>query len=201
MGSARARLERRLASLHAGGLSRALALALCLVCPAPAAPPDGSPAPTSPSAAEPDEWWEVVDTPAAPFVLEDLDGQSLSSEDLTGRVVVFDFWATWCGPCIKELSELAVYEERVRDREDVAFLSLNVTDEHADLLVFAELHGIGYPIYAGEELLDSFEVFAFPTKLILDLRGESPGTVRFSRFGFTGLESIEAKVEEILAER
>ena len=186
--------------LHVGQVC-ALALAVWLACPATEAQSEEPPSAVSPNAEGTGESWEIVGTPASPFVLEDLQGNSLSSEELAGRVVLLDFWATWCAPCIKELPELAVYTKRIRDREDVAFLSLNVTDERADLLAFVEEHEIGYPVYRGEELLDSYEVFAFPTKLILDLRGEGPGTVRYSRFGFTGLESIETKVEEILAER
>lgn len=144
--------------------------------------------------------WEVVGTAAQPFVLEDLDDRPLSSGELAGKIVLIDFWATWCKPCLQELPELAEYAERIRDREDVIFLSLNVTDERSSLRSFVQEHGIVYPVYSGDELLDTYGVFAFPTKLILDLRDEGPGTVRFRHFGFTGLAAIDSRVEAILAE-
>jgi thiol-disulfide isomerase/thioredoxin len=145
--------------------------------------------------------WEVVGTAAQPFELEDLNARPLTSGDLAGKIVLLDFWATWCKPCLQELPELAEYAEQIRDREDVIFLSLNVTDELASLRSFVKKHGIVYPVYSGDELLNAYGVFAFPTKLILDLREEGRGEVRFRHFGFTGLAAIDSQVEAVLAER
>ncbi len=145
--------------------------------------------------------WEAVDEAAQPFTLEDLNARILTSRELAGKVVLLDFWATWCVPCVRELPELAQYAQRIRGREDVIFLSLNVTDERSSLRTFVREHGITYPVFSGDELLDPFGVFAFPTKLILDLRGDGPGTVRFRHFGFTSLDAIESQVEAILTER
>jgi len=144
--------------------------------------------------------WDVVDKPAAPFTLTDLDGHSINLADLSGKVIILDFWATWCSPCLKELPELAVYVDRIKDRQDVVFLSLNVTDSPEDLIAFAQEHNIVYPIYSGDELLEAYEVFAFPTKLILDLRGSMPGKIRYRHFGFTGLTGIEEQIAALLAQ-
>ena len=114
--------------------------------------------------------------------------------------MVLDFWATWCSPCLKELPDLAIFAERMKNRTDVAFLSLNVTDTREDLLSFVAEQGIGYPIYSGDELLEPYGVFAFPTKLILDLRASSPGQIRFRHFGFTGLAALEGQIETLLRE-
>ena len=140
--------------------------------------------------------WEVVRSPA-------IEGKALRSTELAGRVVVVDFWATWCAPCIKELPALAALHERLRDRKDVTLLSFNVTDEAKTLEAFVKEKKIAFPVYRADTLTGPYELTVFPTKLVIDMRGAgrgNPGVVRFRREGPASVEGIEARVAELLAE-
>jgi thiol-disulfide isomerase/thioredoxin len=170
--------------------SVASALALGLLFPVPAAPAPGP------------DGWEALSTPAEPFVVQDLEGRSLRSEQLAGRIVVIDFWATWCAPCLRELPGLVQYHERLEGHDDVALLSFNVTDSPEELEAFVAARKIPFPVYLGDSLIGPYELVAFPTKLIIDMRQAGPGeggTIRFRREGYTSAESIEARVAELLA--
>ncbi len=146
--------------------------------------------------------WEVLSSAAQAFEVEDVEGRSLRSEDLAGRIVIIDFWATWCSPCLRELPELVEYHRRLEGREDVALLSFNVTDERVDLETFLEERQVPFRVYLGDDLIGPYELVAFPTKLVIDMRKVDPGAagvVRFRREGYTPAASIEARVEELLA--
>jgi thiol-disulfide isomerase/thioredoxin len=83
---------------------------------------------------------------AAPqFVARELDGHELSTASLRGKVVIINFWATWCGPCRAEIPDLVALQEKYRDRLQVIGIS---QDESAPEVVqrFAAKFHINYPV-------------------------------------------------------
>jgi len=107
---------------------------------------------------------------AAPaFTVRDLDGPDLSSASLRGKVVILNFWATWCGPCRAEIPDLVALQEKYRDHVVIVGIS---EDEAAPEVVreFAARYKVNYPIVMKTpELARGFPgISALPTSFILD---------------------------------
>src|ERR1039458_86853 len=93
--------------------------------PNPAAP--GPKAPTT-SVAATQLGWTQMDKPLPDFQISDAEGKTWRWADLKGKVTLVNLWATWCGPCRNELPYLQKLFNKVRERKDLAVITLN-TDE------------------------------------------------------------------------
>lgn len=128
-----------------------------------------------------------VTWPAPDFSLVDTRGEAVTLSELRGRVVVLDFWATWCGPCREELPRLGNVMSRYT-KGDVVFLGVNTDRDF--WLVGPYLEDLGVPLRtvftAGEEEWEekarAFQLSAIPSLLVLDRRGR----VRYSEQGYDG---------------
>jgi thiol-disulfide isomerase/thioredoxin len=107
-----------------------------------------------------------------PFTVTDLDGRQLSSADWNGKVVLVNFWATWCPPCLAEIPDLIALQNKYRDQLVVVGIS---EDEIAPAQVkhFADDRQINYPIaMTTPELQARFTgIVALPTTFVLDPEG------------------------------
>ncbi len=125
---------------------------------------------------QPDEAARPERTPAPDFTMTDLDGNTLSLDSLKGKPIVINFWATWCGFCVKEMPDFdTVYSEL---GDDVTFVMLNVTDGARETREKAENfyaeQGYSFPVYFDDQGLqgtNTYGVTGFPTTYFIDRNG------------------------------
>jgi thiol-disulfide isomerase/thioredoxin len=128
------------------------------------------------------------------FTLTRLDGSPLKLDEQRGKVIVMNFWATWCGPCLTEMPLFEKAIAKYKDDKDVFFLAIT-TDEDRDLVApFLKQYKFNLPVAYADYLNDHFAVSSIPTTIILDRKGE----VSFRQAGFNPREDfIEALREKI----
>jgi thiol-disulfide isomerase/thioredoxin len=110
--------------------------------------------------------------PAPEFQLSGLDGKPISLAAARGKIILLNFWASWCGPCRAEVPDLVELQERYKDRLQV--IGLIVDDDDMDAIhQFVKDFGINYPVgVAPVELRVQYGgIPALPTSFVLDTQG------------------------------
>ena len=110
---------------------------------------------------------------ATAFSFRDEKGAVVSTEDLKGKVVFINFWATWCPPCIAEMPSLADLYNQFRDDEQVVFLFINEDEDVARAETFLQNKGYSLPLMtrAGSIPADIYSG-TLPTTVVLDKKGK-----------------------------
>ena len=106
------------------------------------------------------------------FTLTDLQGKTWTLKELKGKVVLVNFWATWCPPCRKEMPDLNTLYRRFKDQ---GFVILAISDEEADKVKpFIAERNISYPVMLdpGRKVNELFQVQGIPKSFVYDREGK-----------------------------
>jgi len=141
-----------------------------------------------------------VGSPAPDFTLFSLAGPPVSLHEQQGKVVLINFWATWCAPCREEMPALQAVYEKLAD-QGLVVLGVNWTqvDYLPDVEAFVEALGLTFPILLdsdGTVSEDLYQVLGLPTSVLVG----RDGTVRAVRIGILDLQELEGALQVFLAE-
>ncbi len=128
----------------------------------------------------------------------DLDGKKVKLSSFKGKVVLFDFWATWCGPCVRMIPHERELFEKLAKRGFV-LLSVNVDEAKSTLTEFMEKEKMPWSHWwDGRQgpIAKTFRIQAFPTMYLIDAKG----VIRKKWIGSPGDEVLDKTVEELVAE-
>src|SRR5215471_12826665 len=108
-------------------------------------------------------------SPVGDVTMNDVDGRHISSADWKGKVVIVNFWATWCPPCRAEIPDLIKLQNKYKDQLQIIGIS-DDDDPPAVVKKWADQHGMNYPIVmATDDLRKAFTgVAALPTSFIIN---------------------------------
>jgi peroxiredoxin len=149
--------------------------------------PTGDKAPPGPSAKS-----------APSFTLQDLKGNQISLSDFKGKVVVLDFWATWCPPCVKEIPHFIELYKQYKD-QGFAMVGISVDREGISVVKsFTRKYQINYPILMTDGQVQKAYggIPSIPTTFVID----SAGNIRRKYVGYRDKAVFEADIKALLAE-
>lgn len=137
----------------------------------------------------------LIGKPAPAFALKDLAGKSLKLADFKGKVVLIDFWATWCVPCRVEIPHFVELQKKYASK-GFSVIGISMDDTPEPVPAFAKKYGMNYPVVVGDAALgDQYGgILGLPTAFVID-RG---GIIRQRYDGITSADTFEKAVVALL---
>jgi cytochrome c biogenesis protein CcmG/thiol:disulfide interchange protein DsbE len=130
------------------------------------------------------------------FTLKDINGKDVTLSAYKGKVILLDFWATWCAPCKIEIPGFIELYNRYKSREFIV-LGVSMDDSPAAVKPFAQNMRMNYPVFIGtgrNDIEQAFELLGLPTSLIISRDGRICGR----HFGFAPKEEFEREIKALL---
>lgn len=134
--------------------------------------------------------------PSKDFELSTIEGRKVKLSDLKGKVVMVNFWATWCQPCIKEMPLFVKIYERYKDRGfEILAISVDELEDRPKIISFVDRLKINFPILYDEGIAKLYEAKSFPTTVFIGKQGN----IRYQNFGLV-METAERDLGIIIEE-
>jgi thiol-disulfide isomerase/thioredoxin len=130
------------------------------------------------------------------FQFKTIDNKILDLSQFSGKVIVVDFWATWCPPCTKEIPHFIELQEKYKN--EVQFIGLNVGEKESEIKEFIKSMGINYIIgYSNENIEKLFGgISGLPTTFIIG----KDGKIKAKAIGYRSKEWFEKQIISALRE-
>jgi thiol-disulfide isomerase/thioredoxin len=130
------------------------------------------------------------------FTLKDMNGVDVSLASFKGKVILLNFWATWCGPCKAEIPDLVALQAQYAD--DLVVLGFSVDDPVEKILPYAAEYKINYPVLVGngrEDVQDAYgPLWGIPVSVIIG----RDGTIAKKHSGIASKEQFEREIKALL---
>lgn len=140
----------------------------------------------------------LVSKTAPPFVLTSLESQRVDLAALRGRVVLLNFWATWCAPCQVELPRFVQWQETYK-ADGLTIIGVSMDDDSEPVKSMVSKRALNYPVVMGDEKLGLAYggVLGLPITYLIDRKG----IIRARYQGGTNLDTMEKAVRQLLKTR
>ena len=172
----------------------AVALALGLIWLAPGI--DHFDESSSTATGDPDDALATGKVAPMHFTLKDMNGEAVDLASFKGRVVLINFWATWCGPCRAEIPSLVELQDQYRD--DLTVLGVSIDDEAEKLKPYAAEFKMNYPVLVGkdhQDMQDAFgPLYGIPVSVIVG----RDGRIAKKHSGIATKEQFEREIKALL---
>jgi len=136
---------------------------------------------------------------AASFSLPDMNGKTIRLSDYKGKIVILNFWATWCAPCVQEIPDLIGLQHRMKGKIQVIGVSVDVNG-FADVVPFIQQKQfqLNYPIVvANHPMLEGYKNPSFlPTTFVIDQNG----LLRKETIGLVNIPRLSQEIEDLIDE-
>lgn len=133
-----------------------------------------------------------------PFELQNMEGETYTSDRLKGKISVINVWGKWCGPCVREMPDIQKLHEKYRDDPDIEVLTINNDPNKAELREWMEERDFDFPVLRDSGYLSEAGVHVFPTTWFLNTDTD----IAYIKEGYTEelVEEFTWRIEDLEGE-
>lgn len=138
----------------------------------------------------------VKETPKVDFALKDAAGKTVRLSDYRGKVVLLNFWATWCGPCKIEIPWFQEFENKYKDKDFVVLGVSMDEDGWESVKPYMAEHKFNYPVVIGNDAVGKLfgEIDDLPTTFLID----KSGSIADKHVGLISKDQYESEISSML---